>query len=132
MDSLRMSVTVRTDPKTLYSAWLDSNEHGSITGSQAKIDPKVNGKFSVWDGYITGKTVELDPFKRIVQHWRTTDFPDGAPYSVLEIRFEGDKEKTKLTLVHTGIPDGQGEEYKQGWKDYYFSPMKAYYAKTSR
>jgi len=26
------------------------------------------------------------------------------------------------------IPDGQGENYKQGWKDFYFKPMKKYFS----
>ena len=36
---------------------------------------------------------------------------------------------TKLTIIHTSIPDGQGEGYRQGWLDYYFKPMKEYFGK---
>ncbi len=32
----------------------------------------LEGKMDSWDGYITGKTVELRPYSRIVQKWRTT------------------------------------------------------------
>jgi hypothetical protein len=36
-------------------------------------------------------------------------------------------EGTKIMIVHTGIPDGQGEGYRQGWVDFYFTPMKHYF-----
>jgi activator of HSP90 ATPase len=50
----------------------------------------------------------------------------------LEIKFEEKGKGTRVTLIHTEIPDGQGEMYKQGWNDYYFRPMKKYYTDSSR
>ena len=35
--------------------------------------------------YIEGKNLELEKDKKIVQKWRTTEFPDDAPDSDLEI-----------------------------------------------
>jgi activator of HSP90 ATPase len=75
-----------------------------------------------------GKNLELEPPRRILQSWRTTEFPEGAPDSMLEILIEPDGDGSKLTLIHTEIPEGQSEDYKQGWKDYYFALMKAYFS----
>jgi len=36
------------------------------------------------------------------------------------------------TLLHTNIPDGQGESYKKCWKDFYFTPMKKYFKKSAK
>jgi activator of HSP90 ATPase len=33
------------------------------------IDPTVNGEFSLWDGAITGRFLELEPSTKIVQEW---------------------------------------------------------------
>jgi hypothetical protein len=33
----------------------------------------------------------------------------------------------ELTLIHTNIPEAQ-TQYKQGWIDNYFTPMKNYFA----
>jgi activator of HSP90 ATPase len=126
-EKLKLSVTLPVKPAKLFHAWLDSKSHGEFTGDAAKIDPVAGGEFTAWDGYIMGKTLELDPPRRIVQSWRTTEFPEGAPDSRLEVLIEPDGEGSKLTLVHTNIPAGQSEEYKQGWEDYYFAPMKVYY-----
>jgi hypothetical protein len=38
---------------------------------------------------------------------------------------------TKITLLHTRIPDGPNE-YRRGWLDYYFAPMKDYFAKLKK
>ncbi len=127
-NSFKLVETFPVDAKTLYSGWLDSAIHGVFTGGQdTKIDPKVGGKFSAWDGYIFGTTLELDPFRRIIQAWRTTEFPADSPDSHLEILFEEIKDGTKLTLNHSQLPEDQVEDYIQGWKDYYFKPMHDFY-----
>jgi activator of HSP90 ATPase len=128
-NSFELSVVLPASPEQVYKAWLSSEEHSAFTGSQAVIEPEVGGKFTAWDGYILGKNLELGPYHRILQAWRTTDFPADSPDSKLEISLKAVKRGTKLTLVHTEIPEGQAEEYLQGWKDYYFSPMKEYFSK---
>jgi activator of HSP90 ATPase len=112
----------------LYNAWLDSQAHSAMTGSPAEVDPVVGGSFSAWDGYIQGQTLETEPFQRIVQAWRTTEFPEGSPDSRLEILIEGADNGVQFTLVHSGIPEGQSEDYRQGWSEYYFDPMGRYFS----
>jgi activator of HSP90 ATPase len=34
---------------------------------------------------------------------------------------------TKITLIHTNLPKGTASSYKDGWKEYYFEPMKKYF-----
>lgn len=112
----------------IFNAWLESEAHSAFTGSPAHVNPAVGGEFSAWDGYISGKTLEIEPSRRILQSWRTTEFPEGSPDSLLEISFEEIGDGTQLTLVHTNIPDGQGEDYRQGWEDYYFKPMQQFFS----
>jgi activator of HSP90 ATPase len=100
-----------------------------MTGSPARVSGRVGGRFTAWDGYISGRTLELDPDQRIVQAWRTTEFPDDAPDSHLEVSLEQVKSGTKVSLTHTGLPPWTAASYKQGWKDFYFTPMKAYFGK---
>ena len=127
MASIKLMKSFAVKPKVIYSAWLNSKEHSKMTGSKAKINPKINSSFSAWDGYISGKTTDLKPNKKIVQQWRTTEFPEDAPDSVLEIDLEETSDGTKLTMVHKNIPEDQAENYKNGWKDFYFKPMEEYF-----
>jgi activator of HSP90 ATPase len=114
--------------KELYDAWLSSEAHSAFTGSRAEIDPVVGGKYSAWDGYITGETLELEPPQRILQNWRTTEFPEDSPDSTLEVRFEEEEMGTRITLIHKGMPESQAENYRQGWTDHYFDPMERYFS----
>jgi len=127
-DSIKMSAVIPAEPKTVYAAWMSSSGHGAMTGSGARITARVGGAFSAWDGYISGKTLELEKGSRIVQAWRTTEFDADDPDSRLEVLLQEVKGGTKVTLVHTNIPAGHGEEYRKGWIDFYFKPMKEYFA----
>jgi activator of HSP90 ATPase len=128
-ESLHLSTTLPATPQKIYQAWMNSEEHAAFTGSPAQVDPLVGGKFTAWDGYIMGKTLELEPYTRILQAWRTTEFPDGSPDSLLEVQIQAANGGSTLTLIHTQIPEGQEDEYKQGWEDYYFKPMLEYFEK---
>ncbi|TAL37478.1 MAG: hypothetical protein EPN93_05675 [Spirochaetes bacterium] len=129
MESFEMSEFFPVAPRTLYDAWMDGATHSAMTGSGARISARANGKFTAWDGYIFGTTVALEPGKRIVQRWKTTEFPERARYSLLEIRFEKSGKGTRLVLNHSGIPDGQGEDYRKGWTEFYFKPMRKYFSR---
>ena len=120
-------VTVHAKAETIYKAWLSTEGHSAITGSPAKVDGTVDGDFAAWDGYIQGMFLELEPNRRILQAWRTAEFPSETEDSLVEILLEEELGKTKLTLKHWNIPDGQAESYKTGWEDFYFKPMKVYF-----
>jgi Activator of HSP90 ATPase len=122
-----LSETIHATPAEIYEAWLSSEGHAVLTGSPAKVDGNVGGEFSAWDGYIFGRTLELTPNQRIVQAWRTSEFPDKAPDSHLELLLEEVAEGTKITLIHSDMPEDQADSYRQGWEDFYFKPMKKYF-----
>jgi len=127
-DSIKVSAVIPAEPKAVYAAWMSSSGHGAMTGSGARVTARVGRAFSAWDGYISGKTLELEQDSRIVQSWRTTDFDPDDPDSTLEVLLQKAKGGTKVTLVHTNIPAGHGEEYRKGWIDFYFKPMKEHFA----
>lgn len=114
-------------PEEVYAAWLDGERHAAMTGGAATSADAVGKQFTAWDGYIAGETLELERGARILQSWRTTEFPAEAPDSLLEILFEETPEGTHVTVVHTRIPAGQGEGYAGGWSDHYFEPMKKHF-----
>jgi activator of HSP90 ATPase len=126
-DGFELSETLPTQAAEVYATWLSSHGHTAMTGSPARVDGKVGGKFSAWDGYITGSTLELTPEQRIVQAWRTTEFPDDAPDSHLEILLQEKDGVTTVVIIHNHLPHDQVESYRQGWQEFYFKPMKEYF-----
>lgn len=126
MTSFELKTTLPATSNTLYNAWLDSDTHSKMTGGEAVCSTKVGSEFSAWDGYISGKNVELKKNKEITQLWRTTEFSDADENSELTVLFNDVEEGCEMTIVHSRIPDGQ-PDYKQGWLDYYINPMMEYF-----
>lgn len=127
LDSFEISAFIPASPERLYEAWLSSEIHGAMTGTDCEIDPAVGGRFFASDGYITGVNVILEPYKRIVQIWRTSEFPEKSKDSRLEILISPSDGGSTLTLYHSDIPSGQGGMYREGWQEYYFEPMIEYF-----
>lgn len=131
-DNIDVSGMIPAAPKAVYQAWMDSEIHSWMTGADAKIDARVGGRFTAWDGYITGATLIMEPFSRIVQSWRTTDFPADAPDSQIEVLFADTPSGTQVIVNHTNLPDGSGDTYRTGWIQNYFQPMQEYFASLSQ
>lgn len=115
-------------PKDIYDAWLDRIGHSNMTGSPAEALPVEGAAFTAWDGYISGRNLKLEPGRRIVQSWRTTRFAPSDADSQIDVLLEPHPEGTKLTLVHSNVPDGHTSYRDGGWQDNYFEPMKLYFA----
>ena len=127
MNGFTLSAVLAAKPDEIYRAWLSSEGHTAMTGSPARVEGKAGGAFSAWDGYIFGKTLALTPNRQIVQTWRTSEFPEEAPDSRLEVDLEAVGEGTKITLQHQDMPEDQVDSYRQGWEDFYFKPMREYF-----
>lgn len=129
-ESIQVSGVIHASPDRIYHAWLDSNEHSGMTGGRATVDPMVGGQFTAWDGTIRGTTVELEPGRRIVQRWRSNEFPADSPDSRLEVLLEPTESGTRVTLLHSDIPEGQGPRLEEGWQRYYLDPMSNYFGEA--
>jgi uncharacterized protein YndB with AHSA1/START domain len=130
-ESFRISTVIAATPAQIYEAWLDADLHSAMTGGEATIETGAGGRFTSWGDYISGTTLEVEPQRRIVQRWRTTQFPADAEDSRLEVLLSPEAGGTRLSLVHGGIPAGQGDAYRRGWEEFYFQPMKRYFARNA-
>jgi activator of HSP90 ATPase len=123
-----LSDVLPASSREVYAAWMSTDGHTAMTGATAKVDPRPGGAFVAWDGYINGKTVALEPGRRIVQTWRTSEFQDSDPDSQIEVLLEPVDGGTRLTLHHRNVPDGQFGYERGGWQESYFEPMKDYFS----
>ncbi len=116
----------------IYDAWLDSLAHSEMTGGEATTSDEIGAEVSAWDGYISGRNLELVPGERIVQSWRTTRFTDEHEDSIITVTLEEADDGTLLTLVHSNVPDEQRAYEEGGWESNYFEPMKVYFGNLER
>ena len=121
-----VKTTLNASAKQVYKSWLSTQGHSKMTGGPAFISDKVGDSFTVWDGYIKGENLVLEPYNKIVQSWRSTNFKENDADSRIEVTLSEKDGETEITLIHTNIPD-DGEHYIKGWNENYFEPMKAYF-----
>ena len=122
-----LKTKIKATAKEIYTSWLNSEGHTKMTGGAATTSDVIGGNFTAWDGYIEGKNLALEPYERIVQSWRTSQFEESEEDSQIEVLLNEVDGQTELTLIHTNVPES-GEHYKKGWENHYFQPMKTYFA----
>ena len=87
-----------------------------------KLSPHAGGAFSVFDGYIVGRQLELVPNERIVQAWRVLNWPPGL-YSIARFELSEQAGVTTIVFDHTGFPKGAAEHLASGWQEHYWDPL---------
>jgi uncharacterized protein YndB with AHSA1/START domain len=127
LEAIRVSSPLPASAARVYAAWLDSLEHSRMTGGPATIEARIGGHHTAWDGAIEGEILTLEPDQRIVQTWRSREFPEGHPPSVLEIRLRDTSGGCEIWISHSEIPEGQASQYEAGWHERYFIPMTKYF-----
>jgi uncharacterized protein YndB with AHSA1/START domain len=132
-DTIHQEVDFSAAPQRVYEALVNANEFsefaaqsGDFTGHSATIDSAEGGAFILFDGHITGRNVELKPGKRIVQAWRTADWPEGI-YSVIKFELTPQGSGTHLVFDQVGYPRKWHDVLSGGWKSHYWDPMIKYF-----
>lgn len=116
-----------TTPEAVYRAFLSSKEHAQFTGSEAKCSARVGGRLTAWGKYISGKNIELVKDKRIVQEWKTSEWPEGCEPSILKISLKKKGEGTQVSMIQSRVPASQVDQYDKGWYESYWEPLKQYF-----
>ncbi len=127
--TIRQKTFVLAPPAEVYDAFLDGKKHSAFTGAKATCVRRVGGKFTAWDGYISGKNLKFVSGKRIIQEWQTTGWPKGYKPSLLEFTFKPKNGGTEVQMIQKNVPKSQAASYKQGWIDHYWKPLKKYFEK---
>lgn len=124
--SFKQQVTINATPAVIYEVLMNSKKHAALTGAAAKISTKVGGAFETYDGFAFGKNIDLLPRKRIVQTWRAKEdkWPtDHDSIIVFELKALGNG-RTRIFFEHREMPAALADNFKQGWIDFYWTPLK--------
>ncbi len=122
---IHQEIDFSASPERLYHALLDNKEFSAFSGRNATIDRTPGGAFSLFDGHITGRNIELVPNEKIVQAWRASDWPEGV-YSIAKFELQTRGTGTHLVFDQTGFPDGLHDHLSEGWQTNYWSLLKKY------
>jgi uncharacterized protein YndB with AHSA1/START domain len=127
--TIRQKVMIDATPEEVYRAYVDPGQHAAFTGTKVVGTPRVGARFQTGDAYISGKFLELVRGKKVVQEWKTTEWPAGYPPSLLTLTFRAKGSKTELEMVHSKVPAEQVSMYTEGWHEFYWEPLKAFFSK---
>jgi len=115
---------LRLSPERVYQFLADARLHSRLTGQKAVISKHIGGRFTTHRGYISGIVVDLVQGRRIVQAWRTKDFPVGA-YSMAAFELTRARDGgTELILTHRGVPKALIPAIEKHWKTIYWSRLR--------
>ncbi len=123
--SIEQEIVIKSTPHEIYEIFMDAKKHSKLTESKAKVSREIGGSFSIYEGALSGKNVELIRDKKIVQTWRGDgeNWPKGH-YSTITLVFEPDDKGTLIKFTHVDIPEASYESVKEGWDMYYWEPLK--------
>ena len=123
MKTFKKYYIIPAQPEEIYKALTTEITIRLWTGDIVEIDPQVGGEFSLWDGSINGKFIELVPDQKIVQEWYFgTDEP-----SIVTIKLHEHKKGTSFEVNHTNIPDEAYQEIIEGWDSEYVGSLIDFY-----
>lgn len=124
MKNFKKYYIVPASPEDIYKALTTEITIRLWTGDEVEIDPQEGGEFSMWDGAITGKFIQLDSYKKIVQQWY---FGEQEEPSIVTIKLHEDKRGTSFEVQHTNIPDEAFDDIVEGWNDTYMASLIEFY-----
>ena len=131
-EAIHQEVTFAASRHRVYVALTDAVQFTAVTAlgpmkgaPPAQISRDAGGVFSLFGGHILGRQIELVPDQRLVQAWRTVDWPPGV-YSIARFELKGDGAQTTLVFDHTGFPAGETASLAKGWTEHYWEPLKLY------
>lgn len=124
MKNFKQYFVIPASPAEIYLALTTEITIRLWTGDAVEIDPQVGGEFSLWDGAITGRFLELEPGKKIVQQWY---FGEQEEPSIVTIKLHEHKKGTSFEVNHINIPEDAYDEIVEGWETEYVESLIDFY-----
>ena len=90
-------------------------------GGPAVMNDQAGFEFSLWDGDIFGKNLEIMPMEELTQEWYGGEWKEPSTVSFKLKELDG---QTELTLFQEKVPDEEAKDIDEGWDLYYLGAIK--------
>lgn len=136
-DIIKKDIVINASVDKVFSALIDPEQLTRWFPNVATIEPRVGGKIffrfskevtkEKKDHDVIGTIINIIPNKELSHTWNFTTKPDYNKETIVTWRLDQiDKDKTKLTLVHSGFTNAdrlQYDEHNEGW-DWYVKRLE--------
>jgi uncharacterized protein YndB with AHSA1/START domain len=121
-------------PDEVFDAWLNPKTPGNPWNAAEKfiLDPKVDGLFywALKGASHYGRFTEVERPSRIQHTWMSPNTL--GEESIVTVTFKKQGEDTRMTLVHSGLPDTDGGRgHEKGW-NYFLEVLRQQFGDGSR
>ncbi|MEQ6122417.1 SRPBCC domain-containing protein [Reichenbachiella sp. MALMAid0571] len=124
MKELKKYYIIPAPPEEVYLALTLASTIRLWTGDEVEMVAEPGTEFSLWDGSITGKNIEFEEGRKVVQQWY---FGENTEPSIVTIKLHPHKQGTSAELRHTNIPDDDFDDMENGWEHSYFGSLIEFY-----
>ena len=124
--NIHQEVTINAPPDRIYELLTNGAKFGDVTGKPGKGGGAPGAFFSLFDGWLQGRQVELVANERIAQAWRFMDWEPGI-YSAVRFELKPEGTGTRIILDQNGVPEAFHEHVKTNWDGFYFAPFKKHF-----
>jgi uncharacterized protein YndB with AHSA1/START domain len=129
MAELIREIVIDATPETIWPFLTEPDKHVQWNGTVADIDPRPGGVYRVLmagRSQAAGKYVEVVSHRKVVFTfgWEEEGNPIHPGSTTVEITLHPEGDKTRVRLVHRGLPDDAISDHTGGW-DHYLARLAA-------
>lgn len=121
-DAVRREARIAAPPDVVFAFLTDAAKRARWAGTQADSDPRPGGghRTVINAGHIvSGEYVEVVPGRRVVCTWGWVDSPRMPPgSSVVEVDLAAEDGGTRLSVVHSRLPENACGGHGEVWDHY--------------
>ena len=124
MADLVREIMIDATPETIFPFLTVPEKHMEWEGTAVELDPRPGGVYRVLvhgEYQAAGEFVEVVPNEKVVLAfgWEMPDNPIPPGSTRVEITLHPEGDKTRLRMVHSGLPDGDAvAQHIEGWAHY--------------
>ncbi|RPI12201.1 MAG: hypothetical protein EHM63_00085 [Actinobacteria bacterium] len=123
MADLVREIMIDATPETIWPYLTQAEKHIEWDGTEAELDARPGGVYRVLVAgqyQAAGEFVEVVPMKKIVYTfgWDQEGNPIKPGSTRVEITLAAEGGKTRLRLVHSGLPADAVSDHTNGWDHY--------------
>uniref|UniRef100_A0A673ADR3 Activator of 90 kDa heat shock protein ATPase homolog 1-like n=1 Tax=Sphaeramia orbicularis TaxID=375764 RepID=A0A673ADR3_9TELE len=118
-----LTETFLTSADELYRTFINQEFVQVFTRSAAVVDGRRGGRFQLLDGSVSGEFTNLVPDQKIEMRWRFRTWPS-EHYASVSLQLEEQGGETELKMECVGVPSGEEDSTREGWKRFYFQAIK--------
>jgi uncharacterized protein YndB with AHSA1/START domain len=123
MAELVREIMIDATPETIWPFLTEPDKHVQWEGTVADIDARPGGTYRV---LVAGEFQSSGQYVEVVSHekvvftfgWEQEGNPITPGSTTVEITLHPDGDKTRVRLVHRGLPDDAVPDHIRGWDHY--------------